>query len=71
METVLITVPTIWDGNRNTKQNGHDIALEAIKEQGELRNYLDAGFTVKATTSFVFNNVAYIHYVLERKSNAE
>ena len=68
MDTVLITVPTIWDANKNTKQHGNDIAIEAVKEQQELRNCLDAGFTVKATTSFVFNDVAYIHYVLERST---
>lgn len=68
MDTVLISVPTVWDGNTNTKQDGVDIGTEALKEKEEMRNYLDAGFTVKATTSFVFNNVAYIHYVLERES---
>lgn len=68
MDTVLITAPTIWDGNKNIKQNGNEIAIDAIKEKEELRKYLDAGFTVKTITSFVFNDVVYIHYVLERES---
>lgn len=68
MDTVLITVPTIWDANKTNKHNGDDVAIAAVKEQKELRNCLDAGFTVKATTSLVFNDVAYIHYVLERES---
>ena len=67
MDTALITVPTIWDANRNTKQNGKDIAVEAIRAKEELQRHLVAGFSITATTSFVFNDVAYIQYVLERK----
>ena len=38
METVLITAPTIWNANRTTKQNGNDIAVEAIKEKQKCVN---------------------------------
>lgn len=71
VDTILVTVPTIWDGNKTLKQNGEDIGVAALKEKEDIRKYLDLGFTVKLASPFVFNGVAYIHYVLERERVAE
>lgn len=46
VDTILITVPTIWDGNKTLKQNGADISASALKERDGMREYLALGFRV-------------------------
>ena len=67
METVITTVPTIWDTNNEPMQNGEPISVAAGKQKALLDKCLhEDGYEVKQHTIFTYGNVVYVHYILVR-----
>jgi len=68
--TRILTLPILWEGGRNNTQNGEPIDQIAVRDKQYLEASLQEGFLIKIAAPFTFNNVGYIHYVMERSCSA-
>ena len=68
METILITVPQIWDQHSDVQVDGIPIAEWAAQQKKNLDTLLhEEGYYVKCMTSYVHKEVVVIHYALEKE----
>ena len=59
-----VMVPTLFY-DENTQQNGESIKTVGLREKAILDNYLSRGWRIKIVTPCLYENVMYLHYVVE------
>lgn len=68
MDTVLITVPQIWDEYSDVQVDGVPITEWAAQQKKNLDTLLhEKGYRVKCMTSYIHKEVVMMHYALERE----
>lgn len=68
MDTVLITVPQIWNQHSDVQVDGIPVAEWAAQQKKNLDILLHKeGYYVKCMTSYIHKEVVMIHYTLEKE----
>lgn len=64
MKTAIIMVPTLFDNTLKDWPEG----LNPQEQKATLEKLLAEGFQIKIMNDFVFRDIVYTHYVLEKES---
>lgn len=68
MDTVLITVPQIWDQHSDVQVDGIPVTKWAAQQEKNLDILLHKeGYQVKCMTSYIHKEVVMMHCALERE----